>query len=36
MSSLERARVLSQAHELFTIASTVGEQIAQLTGVCVF
>jgi len=32
MSSLERARVLSQAHELFTIASTVGEQIAQLTG----
>jgi len=24
--------VLSQAHELFTIATTVGEQIAQLTG----
>ncbi len=32
MSQLERARVLSQAHELFTIATTVGEQIAQLTG----
>ena len=32
MSQLERARVLSQAHELFTLATTVGEQIAQLTG----
>ena len=32
MSQFERARVLSQAHELFTLATTVGEQIAQLTG----
>ncbi len=32
MSQLERARVLSQAHELFTLATTGGEQIAQLTG----
>lgn len=29
---MERARFLSQADELFTLATTVGEQIAQLTG----
>jgi putative ribosome biogenesis GTPase RsgA len=32
MSSLERARVLSQAHELYSVATSQGEQLAQVTG----
>ncbi len=32
MCSLERARVISQAHELYSVATPHGEQIAQLTG----
>jgi ribosome biogenesis GTPase len=32
MSSLERARVLSQAHELYSVATAQGEQLAQVTG----
>lgn len=32
MSILERARVLSQAHELFTLATSQGERLAQPTG----
>ena len=32
MCSLERARVLSQAHELYSVATVQGEQLAQVTG----